>query len=123
MMAVMMLGMPQVYSCHTSAVTRVLRDERMSEARVCPPLALGGKVGTTVVGDQPDPGDWKKLLAVHCQATQSVLTFTCSLDGQSRKVKFEKFRQPCGIQAVACWGAAESSRLKVGELDWSTRWS
>jgi hypothetical protein len=91
MMAVMMLGMPQVYSCHTSAGARVLWDETVSEARVCPPVALGGEVGTTVVGDQPDPGDWKKLSAVHCQATQSVLTFMCSLDGRSRKVKFEKF--------------------------------
>jgi hypothetical protein len=33
------------------------------------------------------------------------------------KVKFEKFRQPCGIQATACWEAVESGKLKVGELE------
>jgi hypothetical protein len=39
-------------------------------------------------GGQLDPGDWKKLSALHCQATQSVLTFLCSLEGWSRMVKF-----------------------------------
>ena len=33
------------------------------------------------------------------------------------KVKFEKFRQACGVQAVACWEAVESGKLKVGELE------
>jgi hypothetical protein len=58
-----------------------------------------------------------KLSVVHCQATQSVLTFLCSSDGRSRKVKFEKFRQPCGIRAAACWEAIETGKLKIGKLE------
>ncbi len=54
---------------------------------------------------------------MHCRVTQSVLTFLCSSDGRSRKVKFEKFRQPCGIQAAACWEAVETGKLKIGKLE------
>jgi hypothetical protein len=49
-------------------------------------------------------------------ATQSSLSFTCGRDGQARKVKYEKFRQPCGIQPAACWDALESGRLGIGEM-------
>jgi hypothetical protein len=97
MMAVMVLGMPQTHSCHGSVGLRMPWDETVSEAKVCQPVGLGDKVGIMAVGDQPDPDGWRKLPEVHCQMTQSVLTFLCSLDGRSRKVKFEKFRQPCGI--------------------------
>jgi hypothetical protein len=63
----------------------------VSEARVCLPIVLSDGIKVATVEDRPDPDDWKKLPAVHCQATQSVLTFLCSLNGQSRKVRFEKF--------------------------------
>ncbi len=54
---------------------------------------------------------------MQCQTTQSVLRFMCVPDSWMGKVKFEKFRQPCGIQATACWEAVESGRLRVGELE------
>jgi hypothetical protein len=117
MMAVMVLDMPQVYSCHTSAGPRMSWDETVSEVRVCPPVPPSDKIKMTTMEDRPDPDNWRKPSAVHCQATQSVLTFLCSLDGRSRKVKFEKFLQPCGVQAAACWEAVESGKLKVGELE------
>jgi hypothetical protein len=41
-------------------------------------------------------------------------------DGRTRKVKYEKFRQPCGVQPAACWEARKSSRLKVGEAEYPT---
>ncbi len=68
-------------------------------------------------GEQLDPSHWKKLPAMHCQATQSVLSFMCGLDGRTKMVKYEKFRQPCGIQPAACWRALKSGKLKVGELE------
>jgi hypothetical protein len=67
--------------------------------------------------DTPDRDDWMKLPAVHCQATQSVLMFLCGSDGRLRKLKFEKFRQPCGIRAAACREAVETGTLKVGKLE------
>jgi hypothetical protein len=60
---------------------------------------------------------WRKLPAVHCQATQSILSFTCGLDNRMGKVKYEKFWQPCGIRPAACWEALKSGKLKVGELE------
>jgi hypothetical protein len=81
-------------------------DESVPEARVCPPVAQSDGIGMTTVEDRPD-----------LDATQSVLTFLGSLDSRSRKVKFEKFRQPCGIQAGACWEAVENGKLKIGELE------
>jgi hypothetical protein len=49
------------------------RDDTVSEARVCPPVAPSDRIEMTIVEDKRDPDDWKKLSAVHCQATQSVL--------------------------------------------------
>jgi hypothetical protein len=42
----------------------------------------------------------------------------CGLDGRTRKVKYEKFRQPCGVQPAACWEALENGRLKIGEREY-----
>jgi hypothetical protein len=97
MMAVMVLGMPQVHSCHTGRDSGMLWSGDMSEARVCPPTVLRDKTEISAMGDQLDPRHWRKLPAVHCQATQSVLTFMCGLDSRMGRVKFEKFQQPCGI--------------------------
>jgi hypothetical protein len=36
MMAVMMLGMPQVHSCHTSTSSEMSWGGDMSEPRICP---------------------------------------------------------------------------------------
>ncbi len=101
-MAVMVLGMPQVHSCHTSTSSEMSWGKDMSEPWTCPPVVTGNEKGISAVGEQLDPNHWRKLLAVHCQATQSVLSFMCGLDGQTKVGKYEKFRQPCGIQPAAC---------------------
>ncbi len=116
MMAVMVLGMPQVHSCHGSADLGMLWNGEVSEVRVCLPTMLKDKVEVSVMGEQLDPSHWRKLPAVHCQATQSVLSFTCGLDGRMGRVKHEIFRQPCRIQSTACWEVLEGRKLKVGEL-------
>jgi hypothetical protein len=117
MMAVMVLGMQQVHSCHTGRDPGMLWNGEMSEARVCPPTMLRDEIEVYVMGEQLDPSHWRRLSAVHCQVTQSVLSFMCGLDSRMGKVKFERFRQPCGIQPTACWEALESGKLKVGELE------
>ena len=45
----------------------------------------------------------------------------CGLDGRTRKVKYEKFRQPCGIQPAACWDALGSGKLEVGEMEYPVK--
>ncbi len=35
-----------------------------------------------------------------------------------RKVKYEKFRQPCKMQPAACWEAPKNGRLKIGEMEY-----
>ncbi len=117
MMAVMVLGLPQVHSCHASMGSRTLWDGAGPEARVCLLIMPRVRIEVSAVGVQLDPSHWRRLPAVHCQATQSVLTFICGVDSRMGKVKFEKFRQPCGIQPTACWEALGSGRLKVGELE------
>jgi hypothetical protein len=117
MMAIMVLGMPQVHGCHAGADPRMPWDRKMPEVEVCLPTMLEGRIGASAMGDQLDPRDWKRMPAVHCQATQSALTFTCGPDSRMGKVKFEKFQQPCGIQATACWETVESGKLRVGELE------
>jgi hypothetical protein len=51
---------------------------------------------------------------------QSSLSFRRGLDGRTKKVKYEKFRQPCGVQPTACWEASRSGKLKVGEMEYPT---
>jgi hypothetical protein len=118
MMAVMVLGMPQVHSCYTTTGLEMSWGGGMSEPRICPPIATGSESGLSAAGERLDPDHWKRLPAVHCVATQSALSFMCGLDGRTRMVRCQKFRQPCGIQPAACWKALESGRLEVGEMEY-----
>ncbi len=118
MMAVMVLGMPQVYSCNIATWREVSWDMSMSDSRICPPVGTGGENGISAGKGQLDTRQWKRLPAIHCMATQSSLSFMCGLDGRTRKVKYEKFRQPCGIQPAACWKASKSGKLEVGEMEY-----
>jgi hypothetical protein len=99
MMALMVLGMPQVYSCH---------------------ITTGREIGISAARTGLDTRRWKRLPAVRCVAMQSSLSFMCGLDGRTRRVKYEKFRQPCGVQPAACWEGLKNGRLKVGEMEYPT---
>jgi hypothetical protein len=92
----------------------------MSEPRVCPPVGLGTEVRVSAVKEELDMKQWTRLPAVHCVAMQSSLSFMCGLDGRTRKVRYEKFRQPCGVQPAACWEALICGRLKVGVAEYPT---
>jgi hypothetical protein len=118
MMALMVLGMPPVYSCHVPTGCGMPLDADTSEPRVCPPIESEAGIGISAMKTELDEKQWVRLPAVHCVAMQSSLSFMCGLDGRTRKVEYEKFRQPCGVQPVACWGALESGRLKVGEAEY-----
>jgi hypothetical protein len=102
MMAVMVLGMLQVHSCNIATGREVPWGMSMSEPRICPPVGTGRANEISAVKEQLDEKQWKRLPAIHCMATQSSLSFMCGLDGRTRKVKYEKFRQPCGIRPAAC---------------------
>jgi hypothetical protein len=89
----------------------------ISEPRICPPIMTRNENGIVAAGERLDLNHWKRLSAVHCLATQSVLSFMCGLDGRTKLAKYEKFRQPCGRQPAACWEALQSGKLKVGEME------
>jgi len=85
---------------------------------VCPPIESETGIGISALKTELDEKQWVRLPAVRCVAMQSSLSFTCGLGGRTQKVKYEKFRQPCGVQPTACWEALESGRLKVGEAEY-----
>jgi hypothetical protein len=118
MMALMVLGMPQVYSCHVPTGCGALLDAGISGPRTCPPIGSGREIGISATKEELDTRQWERLPAVHCTAMQSSLSFMCGLDGRMRKVKYEKFRQPCGVQPAACWEALKNGRLKIGEMEY-----
>jgi hypothetical protein len=89
----------------------------LSDVEICLVIMPGEEAMMGIVEDSPDPDDWMKLSAVHCQATQSVLTFLCGTNGRSRAVKFEKCQQPCVTEAAPCREAAKTKILKVGKLE------
>jgi hypothetical protein len=93
----------------------------MSEPRICPPIEPETRIGLPVPGVEMDKEQWTRLPAIHCVARQSSLTFTCGLGGRTQRVKYEKFRQPCGVQPTACWKALESGKLKVGEMEYPVK--
>jgi hypothetical protein len=118
MMTVMVLGMPQVYSCNITSGREASWGMGMSEPRICPSVGSGREIGISAVKEQLDTRLWEKLPAIHCMAMQSSLSFMCGLDGRTRKVKYEKFRQPCGVLPAACWEALKNGRLKIGEMEY-----
>jgi hypothetical protein len=118
MMAVMVLGMPQVHSCHTTTGHEMSWGGSMSEPMVCPLITTADGNGISSKEERQDPDHWKRLPAVHCVATQSAISFMCGLDGRTRMVKYEKFQQPCGIQQAACWKALENGRLEIGKMEY-----
>jgi hypothetical protein len=120
MMALMVLGMPPAYSCHIPAGGGLPLGADMLEPRVCPLIGSGTEIGISAVKEELDTKQWTRLPAVHCVAMQPSLSFMCGMDGQTRKVRYEKFRQPCGVQPAACWEALRSGRLKVGEAEYPT---
>jgi hypothetical protein len=93
----------------------------MSEPRICPPIEPETRIGLPVPRVEMDEEQWTRLPAIHCVARQSSLTFTCGLGGRTQRVKYEKFRQPCGVQPMACWKALESGKLKVGEMEYPVK--
>ncbi len=68
-----------------------------------------------------DEEQWTRLPAIRCTAGQSVLTLMCGLGGRTQRARYEKFREPCGIQPTACWKALEGGRLKVGEMEYPVK--
>jgi hypothetical protein len=87
MMALMVLGMPPVYSCHATTGCGLPLDTSMSEPRICPPVRSGKEVRISAVKEELDTRQWARLPAVHCLAMQSSLSFMCGPDGRTRKVK------------------------------------
>jgi hypothetical protein len=57
MMAVMILGAPQVYGCHASGDLRVQGVFSLSDPAVCPMITPGKKVKTRMRGEPLDAGD------------------------------------------------------------------
>jgi hypothetical protein len=120
MMALMVLGMPQVYSCNIATGCGAPLGVGVSEPRICPPVGSGGEIGISATTEELDAKQWRKLPAIHCMAMQSSLSFMCGVDGRVRKVKYDKFRQPCEVQSTACWEALRDGRLKIGEMGYPT---
>jgi len=120
MMAIMVLGMPQVYSCNVATSCGVSLDASTTEPRICPLVESRGEIRISAMKEELDTRQWRRLPAIHCMAMQSSLSLMCGLDGQARKVRYEKFRQPCGVRPAACWEALKSGRLRVGEMEYPT---
>ncbi len=91
MMALMVLGMPPVYSCHVPSGCGTPLGADVSEPRFCPPTESETGIGISAMKRELDEKQWVRLPTVHCVAMQSSLSFMCGLDGRTKKVKYEKF--------------------------------
>jgi hypothetical protein len=81
MMAMMVLGAPQVYGCCTSEASCVPRALLLPCLDMFPGVTpskvieVGSREMTSIMDD------WLRLKAVHCYATQSVFSYTCNHRG------------------------------------------
>ncbi len=66
MMAVMVLGMPQVHSCHTGTSPETPWGGEMSDPGICPPVMSRSEMRISATEEQLDPSHWRKLPAMHC---------------------------------------------------------
>ncbi len=71
MMAIMVLGMPQVHSCNIATGREASWGTGISEPRICPTVGSGREIGISAVREQLDARQWKRLPAIHCMAMQS----------------------------------------------------
>jgi hypothetical protein len=63
--------------------------------------------------------DGKRIRVIHCQATQSVLSYTCNKEGLAGSVKFDRFREPCRVTAAACQDATMTGMMRIGTVDYT----
>ncbi len=87
MMALMVLGMPPVYSCHVPTGCGVPLGADMSEPRVCPPIESETGIGISALKTELDEKQWVRLPAIRCAAMQSSLSFMCGLGGRAQCTK------------------------------------
>ena len=68
MMALMVLGMPPVHSCHVPTECGMLLGVDTSEPRICPPIGTETRVGIPALGAGMDEEQWVRLPAIRCVA-------------------------------------------------------
>ncbi len=85
MMAVMILGAPQVSSCNTVTRLRTQGTTSLSDVEICP-VVMPSKEAKMMFGEEPsDLGDWVRPLAVHCkQLNQSSHSYAARTATQER---------------------------------------
>jgi hypothetical protein len=62
---------------------------------------------------------WTRLKGIHCDVTESILSYTCNQGGQAGIVKFYRFIQPCGVTAAECQDAAATGMLRIGTVEYA----
>jgi hypothetical protein len=77
MMALMVLGMSPVYSCHVPTGCGMLLGVDTSEPRICPPIGTETRIRIPALKTEMDEEQWVRLPAIRCVAMQSSLIFTC----------------------------------------------
>ncbi len=88
MMAVRVLGAPQIYGCRASGNLGTSGAFSLSGPVACLKVTPSKEAKTRIQREARDMDGWLRLEAIHCQATQSVLSYTCSQEGHARAVKF-----------------------------------
>ncbi len=118
MLAMMVLGAPQIYGCHTNEASRVPGALPSPYLDACPGVTSSEVIEMGPRKEILDTDGWSRRKAVHCHATQSILSYTYNQEGWAGTVKFEQFRQLCGVSAMACRDAAATGMLKIGTVEY-----
>ncbi len=70
MMALMVLGMPQVYSCNIATGCGAPLGAGIPEPKTCPPVGSGEKIVISGTREEFDTKQWRRLPSIHCMAMQ-----------------------------------------------------
>ncbi len=112
MMALMVLGMPPVYSCHVPTGCGMLLGVDTSEPRICPPIGSETRIGVPALKTEMDEKQWVRLPAIRCMAMQS-----SDAENQVREVQATLWSATNGVLGSSRERQAESGGDKVPRED------
>ncbi len=111
------LGAPLIYGCHIGEALGVPGALSSPHPDAYPRVTPSEGVEMGPPKEALSTNGGSRLEAIHCQATQSILSYTCNQEGRVDTVKLEQFRQPCGVSATICREAAVTCVLKIGAVE------
>jgi hypothetical protein len=115
MLAMMVLGSPQVYGCQIQGAQGVSRTIPSLYLDTCPGVTPSGstEAGSLEMASGTSSRAWLKV--IHCYAMQFILSYTCNQEGSM--AQSDRVGQPWRAAAAAHQDAAATGMQRIGAVE------